>query len=200
LKKNTDIGYIINSKLKSKYNDDFFDESKGWEALMNNLPKKGFWNWGTTHINIYYVTLMVLITALYCVYNYTNTSNKAPLLPKNSIIVNPKPNQEAESTESKLLFQKKTYGEATVEKTQNESDLIDSVHNDRGLNPITDPVLIKDTSHGISTNQLINTENHTEPTVKKPEIILSSKLAINDSLPKPTIKRDTIRKRIKRFD
>lgn len=73
MRQKKDIGQIINSKLETKYNDDFFDTSKGWDALMVKLPQKGFWNWGFTHVNIYYVAFsLLLLTTLF----YVGTDNE----------------------------------------------------------------------------------------------------------------------------
>jgi hypothetical protein len=214
LKKNTDIGQIVSSKLENKYNDDFFDESKGWDKLVGKLPKKGFWDWGFTHLNIYNVTLSLLLLAMLSYWAYNRKENQnITTVPSTDgrVEVKALKHQEKstviEKNESAYMPPQKHEKE-----NQNAPDIIeapipvDSIHVSEQLSraPNVPSVLPnqKEATAPSEHNLPPKESNHTENAQEHPKTNTEIKKNIKDSITiaQPAQKKDTIRRRIKRFD
>lgn len=211
MKEKNDIGQIISSKLDNKYNDDFFDESKGWDTLMAKLPQKGFWNWGFKHINVYYVSLsLLLIAALVYVAKDNVTEETKPTTTILSIddndgaaeFENPinnnsvKKNKGADLPSKNLLEEKQTT--STDDQIISTDSVIDVEKHNRGPAEVPAPAIATEISQEPKAphKETITPENTLQP---PPKNIETSKIS-KDSFAQPILKRDTIRRKIKRFD
>jgi hypothetical protein len=213
LKKNLDIGQIVNSKLENKYNDDFFDESKGWDMLVGKLPKKGFWDWGFTHANVYYViSAALLIIALFYVTKdheespkttttITTTKMEGPL-------ANPNKDNDTPSKTNKTtaLLSKKPAETNQTSSTGNlnisNDSVVDLEKHTRDPDVVPSPANTTETFEQTELNppqkEIIAPEHTHEHPKQSNEIHKNKKDSI--TIAQPTQKKDTIRRRIKRFD
>ncbi len=214
MKKNTDIGQIVSSKLESKYNDAFFDESKGWDMLVSKLPKRGFWDWGFTHLNIYNVTLSLLLLAMlsYVAYHREETQNISTVpFTDGRVQVGPLKHQEKNTVLEKnegayIPQQKHTKASENAPTIEKATIAADSIQASEPLSraPDVPSVLSTQKEATVPTEHNLppKESNHTENAHEHPKTTTEIKKSIKDSvtIAQPTQKKDTIRRRIKRFD
>lgn len=207
MKQKKDIGQIISSKLDDKYNDDFFDESKGWNTLVAELPKKGFWDWGFKHVNVYYVSMVAILlisyALMYVISNERNSELSAIVSP-DSISEEYRPNSLRNSPQN----QGKKTGLAPLKKNRDGTHTSAS-QLDTAIDAV--PEAAKNNMDNDTISLVAKSLNKPELKLPKAEIPVSEtsrehqEISIQTPKDTSTIKRtiskkDTIRRRIKRFD
>lgn len=198
MKKNTDIGHIFNSKLENKYNDDFFDESKSWDSLFSKLPKKGFWDWGYSHFNIFYTSAVAILALSFAFAFYANFENKSASDNNNEVSINNNFNTQKTETVPQNSIDKVTRNYKPIYNNKNSQN--DSVT--PALSSSNIPIESSEKIEHTQPNQ-IDDFKPIEPKQETPQsTIIEQKIINKDSIKisKHAPKRDTIRQKIKRFD